>query len=875
MGRTGASVDSMATGAGLMDCRSSADALKDLLNSLGAERGLLKLDKKALPALGQVLADSGLDKESIDKFLAGAAKSDMSLEKIFFSLSQLKFPAQETGGLTATEKGLPALGQFLSGLGASPEAVKNVMSGFQPGEKVTASALRDILGADDTGAGNLAAALSGADVDSLAAMLKSMGVTDEQLNGLSTLLAENDGQLTMNGFLGFLDSLETVPVKPVTGKELETVKTVMENVVKDQKVAKTPVFNEILIKLQALGGQDDDDDKAKDAPAPLKTDEKVHAPAIQALRSFFGLSHDTDSAKDSKNSKNEPDVLTATEENISALARFFARLGASPETVEKVKSFKPGDQITADDLKRILEAEGEEAPAVAAPAVEAPAAAEDDEEISAPVLTEAESSATAEAEAPAEPQAEVQAEPVQIDAEPPVEAFIQAEADEIPAPAPAETEEIPAPVLTEAPAEEIPVRPQAQPAQAYVEVEAKGLTADEPPTPAPAKAAVETKAPAVETPAPRPAQVETKAPAKTEIGQPAPSPAKAEPEGNKPLAPAPAAADARDLASMLKSMGAGEEQLGKLSAMLARNDGRISMNDFMEFIKSLPDAPAAKGAAGEMDIAKTLAEHITREQETAKTAALGDIAAKLQALEAPEPEADKFADQSQAFQSLRDGVSNIRGDAASLGHDPGHSGQGQHQGGMGGQNDPQHQHQQHQQRERDEAGAQYRQALHAAQKTEPTQAAAVETAEIFAGYGGDESLSKQISEKLVYNHRRGIHRLKMNLNPENMGRVDIELKVKGGRLVANIRAESREAYEALSTAIGGLKQSLADSGLELGNLTLSYDDEATGKREFADVGRAEARKAGRFDAGEAGTAGAPETGAADAAARQGELHRVA
>ncbi len=469
MGQTGSSADSMAAGAGLMGCHSSAEALKGILNSLGAERGVMKLDKSALPALGQVLADSGLDDESINKFLSDLAKGDMTLDRIFFGLSQLNFPTGATGGLTATADGLPALGQFFGSLGASTDIMGKVTSGFQPGDKVTAAALRQIIGSGDDGL--LASTLSEADARNLASMLKSMGATDDQLNGLSTLLAKTQGQMSMDDFLGFIEGMETTPTKTVTGKELEMVKAIMENISREQELVKTPVFNEVLTKIQALGDRDID---------------------------------------------------------------------------------------------------------------------------------------------------------------------------------------------------------------------------------------------------------------------------------------------------------------------------------------------------------------------------------------------DNFTKLSPALQALRGGVSAMSQNASPGGH-PG-------QGGLGGQNA---QHQDHESKEH------YRQMLHQAQGAEPTPAAAIEAAETFAGYGGQESLARQISQKMVYSHRRGLHRLKMNLNPVDMGRLDIELKVKGGELVAHIRAENREAYEALANEIDDLKQALADGGLSIGNLTLSYDDQATGNREFADLGMAEARarKAGRIQ----------ETGPAasdGAAAHQGELYRV-
>jgi flagellar hook-length control protein FliK len=95
-------------------------------------------------------------------------------------------------------------------------------------------------------------------------------------------------------------------------------------------------------------------------------------------------------------------------------------------------------------------------------------------------------------------------------------------------------------------------------------------------------------------------------------------------------------------------------------------------------------------------------------------------------------------------------------------------------------------------------------------------------AEDLAGYGARESLARQISQKLIYSARRGLHRLKMDLDPESLGHLDVELKVKGDKLTANIKAESLEAYEALEKDVSALKESLGLAGLKL-SLSLSYD----------------------------------------------------
>lgn len=271
LGRTGSSMNSMQAGAELMNCASSGQALKDIFGSLGAERSFLTLDKKALPALGQILAGSGQDQETIDQFLSGLANGQMSVEELYLSLSKLDFARQTSGGgLIANEDGLPALGQFFAGLGASSEIVDRLTSGFATGQPITAAELRSIFGSGDDGF--LTPCLTESDVRDLMSLLKSMGAGEKNLNGLAGLLSESKGQLTINEFLNFVETMEAPSAKSVSGQEMEMIKTIMDNISRQEELAKTPVFNEILTKIQMLGDREIDDDFAK------------FSPALQALR---------------------------------------------------------------------------------------------------------------------------------------------------------------------------------------------------------------------------------------------------------------------------------------------------------------------------------------------------------------------------------------------------------------------------------------------------------------------------------------------------------------------------------------------------------------------------------------------------------------
>jgi hypothetical protein len=104
----------------------------------------------------------------------------------------------------------------------------------------------------------------------------------------------------------------------------------------------------------------------------------------------------------------------------------------------------------------------------------------------------------------------------------------------------------------------------------------------------------------------------------------------------------------------------------------------------------------------------------------------------------------------------------------------------------------------------------------------------------------------------------------MDLDPESLGRLDVELKVKGEKLTAHIRAETLEAYEALEKEISSLKESLGQAGLELA-LTLSFDGQKEEDRSFTRSGP------GEFASG--GPA-ASEAESEDVAVRSGSSRRL-
>jgi hypothetical protein len=236
---------------------------------------------------------------------------------------------------------------------------------------------------------------------------------------------------------------------------------------------------------------------------------------------------------------------------------------------------------------------------------------------------------------------------------------------------------------------------------------------------------------------------------------------------------------------------------------LSQTSGQLTTSGFLDFLNSLTEGPIGAVTGLELEGLRSLLEQVKLDQGLSRAPVFNEILIKLQVLGDSEID-DDFLRMSPALQALRGGVSsaleNFLGGQADGGQDRG--------------------------RENQERYRQFLQAMATGQEG-PSGAA---TTAINSGYGGQsEPLARQIAQKIMFSRRRGIHRLKMNLNPADLGRLDIELAVKGGVLTARIKAENRAAYEAWGRHMPELKKALAEGGVELTELTLAHDDAESGQ----------------------------------------------
>jgi flagellar hook-length control protein FliK len=103
-------------------------------------------------------------------------------------------------------------------------------------------------------------------------------------------------------------------------------------------------------------------------------------------------------------------------------------------------------------------------------------------------------------------------------------------------------------------------------------------------------------------------------------------------------------------------------------------------------------------------------------------------------------------------------------------------------------------------------------------------------------------LHEQVAMRLV-TLPDGAHEVALQLSPENLGNLRIDLKLSGGRMDAVVRAENPEAREALLRDVPALREALASGGI-----TLSSFDVSLSGGSYAD--QQAPRQAGGWEAGQ-------------------------
>jgi hypothetical protein len=281
--------------------------------------------------------------------------------------------------------------------------------------------------------------------------------------------------------------------------------------------------------------------------------------------------------------------------------------------------------------------------------------------------------------------------------------------------------------------------------------------------------------------------------------------------GEEVLAPYLTSGNLTSLYEALKSMGAGSSTLGQLTDFISVNQGQANLNDLLGLLAfSEQPGPVASDPQKVAEQIQNLLSQTSTDSELVKAPVFNEIVLKMTLL-GDRQISDDFMEMSPALQALRGGLSVWR------------EGQNSQSGGFEQSGEKERNREERLMAQRGLTSQTLSRGLEQP-LFESTLSSLAALSEETAGYAG-ETLARQISQKLVYSARRGIHRLKMNLSPESLGQLDVELKVKGEKLTAYIKAESLEAYEALEKEMSGLKESLSQAGLQL-EMTLSYDGDS-------------------------------------------------
>jgi len=85
------------------------------------------------------------------------------------------------------------------------------------------------------------------------------------------------------------------------------------------------------------------------------------------------------------------------------------------------------------------------------------------------------------------------------------------------------------------------------------------------------------------------------------------------------------------------------------------------------------------------------------------------------------------------------------------------------------------------------------------------------------------NLNEQISVKIQKAVSQGIDRIRIQLKPAELGRLDIQLEVsQDGRVAAIVNADRPETLEMLRRDARGLQQALQEAGLQMDSTNLSF-----------------------------------------------------
>jgi flagellar hook-length control protein FliK len=81
-------------------------------------------------------------------------------------------------------------------------------------------------------------------------------------------------------------------------------------------------------------------------------------------------------------------------------------------------------------------------------------------------------------------------------------------------------------------------------------------------------------------------------------------------------------------------------------------------------------------------------------------------------------------------------------------------------------------------------------------------------------------IGEMLAQRMVVQAQRGQWQLRFALNPQNLGRVEIDMQMRGGELEATLGAMNPATRELLQDALPRLREMLQQSGMDVASLNI-------------------------------------------------------
>jgi flagellar hook-length control protein FliK len=97
----------------------------------------------------------------------------------------------------------------------------------------------------------------------------------------------------------------------------------------------------------------------------------------------------------------------------------------------------------------------------------------------------------------------------------------------------------------------------------------------------------------------------------------------------------------------------------------------------------------------------------------------------------------------------------------------------------------------------------------------------------------ESQILDQVIGRMAVDRNHEASRMSIKLQPEELGRIEIDLTVEQGRIKAQIVAQSQQVQEVLERHLPRLREALEQQGLKLDQLQVSVDAQAGDGRGFS------------------------------------------